>query len=234
MEFKGIKGTVWKAPVSGAYININNADIKSLLGAAGGLAKTLFYVGGGALTLALSLIGVFALLNTKKDFMPWDILSKVRIAGDGLFSVPKRAFNGVCLTKEISLNCDSHQFTIPINWIKEFRYYYHAGKPDIIGFWGGIKKEGIKPYRTIGIELFDGSRYVGNLISPKSFSFLTPVGIQTVDIINLGNYYSVEGCTVSDIDHLKYNINEFLNINKRRLPDFIGQENFSKFFVNEK
>lgn len=214
-DVKVFKGSAWGVPAQGAIINISSADVGSILAATSGLAKGLFWLGGGALAMALATVGLFALLPSKKEALPWGSLANVDTWNEK--GINLRSFRGVCLTREIEINCDNHVLNVPVDYIKNYGSHKEVH---------GIINKNITI--AVNIELFDGSRYRGTLLSPNSFEFLTPVGIQ---VIQCDSRHRIYGCTVVEADNLKQNVNSFLEREANTVDKLLGTERFNRFFV---
>jgi len=197
-DVKALVGSAWNVPVRGAFVNLTSADVNSVLGAASGLAKGLFLVGAG---LALAAVGLFALLRPKREDLPWDTLADVNTGS--------RHFRGVCLTKEIKLNCDSHIFTIPVDYITDYDKNFFNNS------WTSL-------------TLVDESKYNGVILSPTAFEFLTPLGKQSV--LTKSNH-SIEGCTIAEANVLRVNIDNFLQRESETAEKLLGTDIFHRFFL---
>lgn len=241
MDAKIIRGNILGAPISGTYININNADVGVLLGAAAGLAKTLF-IAGAAIGIVSALLNIYANMETveeteeekmkrkeekeKERFVTWGTLVQVEswYPYKGFIKKINRKFRGTCLNETISITCDSHDLTIPVNLIRGYERFsakLHAN------FWGKINSY---PDHETQIKLFDGSVYRGKIKSPDKFDFLTPVGEQSILIHDFLTEHSIRSNIVRDVEQLKVNIIHFINENHKKLEDYIGRENLEQFF----
>jgi hypothetical protein len=221
-DVKALIGSAWGVPVRGAIVNLTSADVNSILSAASGLAKGLFLLGGGAIALALAAVGLFALLPPKREALPWGTLAKIETWSGwnpGLFGGRKftRRFQGVCLTKEIRFSSDNHVFTVPVDYIED----YHSST-EAHGFFK--KRTSIR----LDLELFDKSKYVGTLLSPTAFEFLTPLGKQTVPC---ESYHDIYGCTVAEAEALRLNMDGFLEKEAQTAEKLLGAEQFRRFFL---
>ena len=219
-DAKGVIGNAWGVPVQGIVVNLTSADVSSIIASASGLAKGLFWVGGGALAIALATVGLFAFLPTNmreknKNVLPWGSLAKVDIMGK--LGMPLRSFRGVCLTDEIILSSDNHMLNVPVDYIKRYRL-----KTENHGF---IKKRKVA---IVDILLFDESLYSGILIQPNEFEFLTPIGKQ---VVNIDSDHNIVGCTVDEVDNFRKNIDDFLVKEAIVIENFLGVEQFNRFFV---
>jgi hypothetical protein len=213
MEVNALAGSAWGVPVRGAVVSLADADVSSILTASAGLAKGLFFAGSA---LAVAAVSLFAKLQPKVDALSWGTLAKVQ-TWDDYQRHYTRQFRGVCLTREIRIISASHNFDIPVEYIKD----YHPL----------VRTEGFFSSRTkvyVSVTLFDGSSYNGVLLGPDQFEFLTPLGKQFVPVsVN----HSISGCTVTEAKLLRTNMETFLKNEARTAESLLGAEQFQRFFM---
>ena len=240
MDAKIIRGNLLGAPISANYVNIDNADVGVLLGAAAGLAKTLF-IAGAAIGIIQILLHIYANVETKEEseeertkreenekkeqeFIPWGTLVQVEsLRSKGLIRKINRKFCGTCINDTITVTCDSHNLVIPISQI---RGYQHFTKEHYKFF-------SLRPrrfYHEAKITLFDGSIYRGKIESPDKFYFLTPIGNQSILINDFLTEHYITNVVVKDVESLRINMIKFIEENHKKLEDYIGRENLEQFF----
>jgi|GEM_PF-3157994 len=244
MDAKIIRGSLLGAPISVNYVNINNADVGVLLGAAAGLAKTLF-IAGAAIGIVSALLNVYANMETeeqteerkmkrkeeekeeeeRKKFVAWGTLVQVENWQPGGFIRKiNRKFRGTCLNETISMTCDSHSLVIPINQIRGYQRF--KAKP----YYPFLSLHAHYLDHETEVRLFDGSVYRGKIEAPDKFDFLTPVGEQSILVNDFQTEHSIRSSIVKDVEQLKINIIKFVDENHKKLEDYIGRENLEQFF----
>jgi hypothetical protein len=205
-------GHFWGIPHSKTIVSLENADILAAVGAAAGMGRALALAGGG-LALGVAAVATFANLARGREKYSWHQLVEA-----GTFN---RKFTGVCLNREFVVLADDQRLTIPVDLIAKYKT-----KDVVVGqtkFWGNPILE-----RGIDITLFDGSRYVGQLIGTDTLNFVTPVGIQD---IAFKNYHNVAGTSVREALSLRTNLKSFLDRSALEAEKIIGEQAFNKFFT---
>ncbi|NCT54339.1 hypothetical protein GW758_00060 [Candidatus Falkowbacteria bacterium] len=245
MDAKIIRGDFLGSPISGNYVNIDNADVGVLLGAAAGLAKTLF-IAGAAAGIIYALVNAYANMERveeteeekikrkgkekekekKREFVSWWTLAQVESwqPASVFTNTTNRKFRGTCLNKTISIVCDSHNLIIPINQIRGYQRF--NTKPHYPLF--SLHKRYLD--HETELKLFDGSVYRGKIESPDKLDFLTPVGQQSILVNDFLTEHSIRSSIIKDVEQLKVNIIKFINENHKKLEDYIDKENFEQFF----
>lgn len=240
MDAKIIRGNLLGAPISANYVNIDNADVEVLLGAAAGLAKTLF-LAGVAGVIIWALLNVYANMETeeeteerkmkrkeeeeRKKFVAWGTLVQVESwQPNGFIRKINRKFRGTCLNESISITCDSNNLIIPINQIRWYQRFKTKPYSPFLSF-----RTYYRDHET-EVGLFDGSVYRGKIESPDKFDFLTPVGKQSILVNDFLTEHSIRSSIVKDVEQLKVNIIKFIDENHKKLEDYIGRENLEQFF----
>lgn len=202
MDTKLITGKAWGVPVGGTIVNLNDADLKYVLSAAAGFAKTLFKFTAGTV-LSLGFLGCYLLLrNGWFSFYTFDTLVKIKTS--------KQNFKGICNNDQLSFVCNNNRLTIPITYITNIQEYVSSF----------ITK----------IHLFDGSSYTIDKDDNKNLSldFISIAGSQKIELF--GNNLKLTGTDVKEVDVMKNNMVSFLEREEQNIYDILGKELMEKFF----
>ncbi|NTW14506.1 MAG: hypothetical protein HGA31_05775 [Candidatus Moranbacteria bacterium] len=219
MDVKVLAGNVAGYPANGALVNINDADVATIMRAVSGLVKTTAVIGAGAVVLSL-------LLNDHHDYLPplyakggGPITSLANIKTRG------REFLGVCLPSQFELiyKYQESPLSIATHLIASLKTT-HIGEPSMFKGY----------YNKVEVRTVDGGHYVGNANRQK-LSFATILGLQTIDADYgpswVNDEATITGATFRDVDALRERLQFAMEHDLDKIIETVGRDTFEKFFV---
>lgn len=217
-QINRLSGSVWGIPFDGTLTRLSDADVAMALGAAAGLARFLAFAAGGLALASLAAATFGRLPSPGRGERGSGSRAKWRNIAD--VKTQDRSFRGSCLDETILLRAEGHTLHIPID---EISLYFPRQKWEKTGLFS------TRNFPTATIRMRDSSQYTGELIGIKKFTFITPIGLQYVD---LANDHNICGGAVKDADKLKANIDDYLASNSKKVIDIIGTDEFDRHFQN--